>query len=83
MNRYVIKKEFFDVNRALETYPPIFMVQIVVADGFSNRVALHLLGSFEVGNGAGDFEDVVGDDVIWFHILICSLFGFLFMVIPY
>ena len=36
---------------------PIAPIQITIADGFGDVVALHFLAAFEVGDGAGNFQD--------------------------
>ena len=35
------------------------MVEVVVGDGFHDVVGEDVVGAFEVGDGAGDFEDAV------------------------
>ena len=50
--------------------PPILPIQISVADGFGNVVALDFFAAFQVGNGACHFQDAAigtGTEFETFH----------------
>ena len=41
------------------SFCPVSSIQIAIANGFCDVVALNFLAGFEVGNGAGYFQDAV------------------------
>ena len=52
------------------SFSPIAPIQITIPDGFGDVVTLHLLAAFEVGNGAGYFQDAAvgtGRELKSFH----------------